>query len=61
MPFWVIEYEVRTGESDRMALTYGWRYVPVVKVRVEAYLSEGDRKRAGFLFQSVLELSLIHI
>jgi surface antigen len=55
MPFLVMEYEVRTGESDRMALTYGWRYVPVMKERVETYLSEGDRKRADFLFQSVLE------
>ena len=55
MPFWVIEYEVRTGESDRMALTYGWRYVPVMKERVETHLSEGDRKHADFLFQSVLE------
>ena len=55
MPFWAMEYTVRTGESDRMAVTYGWRYVPVVKERVEAYLSEDDRKRADFLFQSVLE------
>ena len=55
MPFWAMEYAVRTGESDRMALTYGWRYVPVVKERVEAYLSDEDRKRADFLFQSVLE------
>ena len=55
MPFLAMEYEVRTGESGRMALTYGWRYVPVMKKRVEAYLSEGDRKHADFLFQSVLE------
>ena len=55
MPFWVMQYEVRTGESDRMALTYGWRYVPVMKEQVETYLNEGDRKHADFLFQSVLE------
>ena len=55
MPFWAMEYTVRIGESDRMALTYGWRYVPIVKDRVEAYLSEGDRERAHFVFQSVLE------
>ena len=55
MPFWAMEYTVRTGESDRMALTYGWRYVPIVKDRVEAYLSEGDRERAHLVFQSVLE------
>jgi len=55
MPFWAMAYTVRTGESDHMALTYGWRYVPVVKERVETYLSHGDRKRADFLFQSVLE------
>ena len=55
MPFWAMEYTVRTGESDRMALTYGWKYVPIVKDRVEAYLSEGDRERAHLVFQSVLE------
>ena len=55
MPFWAMEYTVRTGDSDHMALTYGWRYVPVVKERVESYLSEGDRQRADFVFQSVLE------
>ena len=56
VPFWAMKYTVRTtGESNRMALTYGWRYVPVVKERVEAYLSDEDRKRADFLFQSVLE------
>ena len=55
MPFWAMEYTVRTGESDHMALIYGWRYVSVVKQRVEAYLSDEDRKRADFLFQSVLE------
>ena len=55
MPFWAMEYTVRIGESDRMALTYGWRYVPIVKDRVEAYLSEGDRERAHLVFQSVLE------
>ena len=55
MPFWAMEYTVRTGESDRIALTYGWKYVPIVKDRVEAYLSEGDRERAHFVFQSVLE------
>jgi surface antigen len=55
IPFWAMEYTVRTGESDRMAVTYGWRYVPVVKERVETYLSEGDRKHADVLFQSVLE------
>ena len=55
MPFWAMEYTVRTGESDRMALTYGWKYVPIVKDRVEAYLSEGDRERADFVFQSALE------
>ena len=55
MPFWAMEYTVRTGESDRMALTYGWRYVPVVEERAGAYLSEGDLERADFLFQSVLE------
>jgi len=55
MPFWAMEYTVRTGESDRMALTYGWRYAPAVKERVETYLSHGDRNRANFLFQFVLE------
>ena len=55
MPFWAMEYTVRTGESDRMALTYGWKYVPIVKDRVEAHLSEGDRERAHFVFQSALE------
>ena len=55
MPFWAMEYTVRIGESDRMALTYGWRYVPIVKDRVEAYLSEGGRERAHFVFQSALE------
>ena len=55
MPFWAMEYTVRTGESDRMALTYGWKYVPIVKDRVEAYLSEGDRERAHLVFQSALE------
>ena len=55
MPFWAMEYTVRIGESDRMALTYGWKYVPIVKDRVEAYLSEGDRERAHLVFQSVLE------
>ena len=54
-PFWAMEYTVGTGESDRMTLLYGWRYVPVVKERVEDYLSDEDRKRADFLFQSVLE------
>ena len=29
MPFWAMEYTVRTGESDRLAVTYGWRYVPL--------------------------------
>jgi surface antigen len=58
IPFGAIEYTVRTGESDRMVLSYGWRYVPVVKERVEAYLSNEDRKRADFLFQSVLEHNL---
>jgi len=57
MPFWAMEYTVRTGESDRMALTYGWRYVPVVEERAGAYLSEGDLECADFLFQSVLEHS----
>ena len=55
MPFWAMEYTVRIGESDRMALTYGWRYVPIVKDRVEAYLGGGDRERAHLVFQSVLE------
>ena len=55
MPFWAMEYTVRIGESDRIALTYGWKYVPIVKDRVEAYLSEGDRERAHLVFQSVLE------
>ena len=55
IPFWAMAYTVRTGESDRMAVTYGWRYAPAVKERVETYLSHGDRKRADFLFQSVLE------
>jgi len=55
IPFWAMEYTIRTGESGRMALTYGWRYVPVVRERVEAYLSDEDRKRSDFLLQSVLE------
>jgi len=58
MPFWTMEYAVRTGESDRMAVTYGWRYLPSVEERVEAYLSEGDRKHADFMVQSVLEYNL---
>ena len=55
MSFWAMEYTIRTGESDHMTVTYGWRNMPAVKERVEDYLSEGDRKRADFLFQSVLE------
>jgi len=60
-PFWAMEYAVRNGESNRMALTYGWRYTPILKERVEAYLSKGDLERAHFVFQSGLERNPIGV
>jgi surface antigen len=54
-PFWAMEYTVRAGRSDHMALTYGWRFTTTLKERADTNLSDDDRERAHLVLQSVLE------
>ena len=54
-PFWALEYTVRPQAADSVALTYGWKFVPVAKDRIYQHLEESDRERAEFVLQSVLE------
>ena len=61
IPFWAVEYSVRTQESNHVVLAYGWRSQPPVKELIEAYLSDEDRKSVDSLFQSVLKFNPIGV